>query len=216
MMTSPVSVLRGAIDAPACAQVARAAANAPVDAVRGLLPRLARGAVAAAVAARFGAAALCNVDQCFLRRQHTPALRPPGSHPHSWHQDGALGHDFELSPHEDGGLLPMLTCWIALTRCGAGHAPALEWTRRVPTFLLDPPQLSDGAVLAAFGGDGFDSAPLLEPGDALLFDGALLHRTHVSAAMAHDRTSFEMRFFGDVPPRLAGQRFVPFGCAPGP
>jgi hypothetical protein len=214
MMPEPVTLLRGVVDPRVCADIALAAAAAPADAALALLPRLARGAVAGAVAARLGAAALCNVDQCFLRRQHAPARRPPGSRPHSWHQDGALGHDFGLAPQADGGLLPMLTCWIALVRCGAGHAPALQWTRRVPAGLLGPPQLTDEAVQAAYGAHGIDGTPLLEPGDALLFDGALLHRTHATPSMLHDRASFELRFFPGVPPRLAGQRFTACGFAP--
>lgn len=202
-----VQVLRGVLAAAAC----RAIAAAPDAAA--VLAALRGGDVAAAVTARLGAAALCNLDQCFLRLQHAPSRRPPGRHPHSWHQDGAVGHDFALAPAADGGLLEMLTCWIALDACGAGLAPTLEWTRQTPARLLPPAELTDGAVRSAFAAGGIEVAPRLAPGDALVFDGTLLHRTHATAAMAHDRASYELRFFAAVPPRLAAQRFAACGFA---
>jgi len=100
----------------------------------------------------------------------------------------------------------MLTCWIALDPCGV-DAPGLAWIDGDTTALLSPPDLTDAAVAAR---GARIAAPELAVGDALLFDGTLLHHTHVTAAMTRERKSFELRFFAAVPPRLAGQRFVPF------
>lgn len=203
MMPEPVQLLRGLLPAAGCPAVV-----ADFDA-QPLLQALCGGPLAAQVAARLGAGAWCNLDQCFLRHQYPPATRPPQAHPHSWHQDGAVGHDFALAPEADGGLLAMLTCWIALTPCGADLAPALEWVAASPPRLLAPAELTDDAVRAAFGG-GIVAAGALAAGDALLFDGTLLHRTSVHAAMRCERWSAELRFFAAPPERLRGQRFVPF------
>jgi len=201
IMPEPVGVLHALLSPDVCSQSALAFDP------RVLLPRLHGTLLTEVVLARLGPAALVNLDQCFLRHQHPPGAGPPRVPPHSWHQDGALGHDFSLAPQADGGLLEMLTCWIALTPCGADRAPALEWVAPSPARLLSPPELTDDAVRAAFGGRIVAAGPL-EPGDALVFDGTLLHRTSGNAAMRHERKSAELRFFAAVPPRLAGQRFV--------
>lgn len=140
---------------------------------------------------RLGAAPQLIASQCWVRRAQ-PA--------HGWHQDGALHHDFIAL---GGGVpLPMLTAWIALTRCGV-DAPGLEWRLpSLPTLLL-PAELGDDAVRRRFAPDTFEH-PALAAGDALLFDGGLLHRTHTTPAMTQPRTSIELRFVGAgaVPERL--------------
>lgn len=132
------------------------------------------------------------VGQCWLRR-----ARPP----HAWHQDGALhaafdGHDV---------LLPIVTCWLALTDCGR-DAPSLEWVEPASTSLLAPPELTDEAVKARHAPAAFAHAEL-RAGDALLFGGGLLHRTHVTPAMHRPRTSLELRFIDRriAAPRLTGE-----------
>ena len=52
--------------------------------------------------------------------------------------------------------------------------------------------------------------PRMQPGDALLFDGHLLHRTALDAHMHDARTSLELRFFSAaaVPARVAGDRYA--------
>ncbi len=138
-----------------------------------------------------GAAPQLVVSQCWVRRAQ-PA--------HGWHQDGALHHDFIAL---GGGVpLPMLTAWIALTRCGV-DAPGLEW--RLPSLpdLLLPAELGDDAVRRRFAPESFER-PALDAGDGVLFDGGLLHRTHATPAMTRPRTSIELRFVGAgvVPERL--------------
>ena len=52
--------------------------------------------------------------------------------------------------------------------------------------------------------------PVLQAGDALVFDGGVLHHTHVRPRMNRDRTSLELRFFAaaQIPFRLRDDRFL--------
>jgi ectoine hydroxylase-related dioxygenase (phytanoyl-CoA dioxygenase family) len=141
-----------------------------------------------------GGAPWCLADQCWVRR-----ARPP----HHWHQDGGLHHDYLNQPLA-GALLPMVTCWIALTPCG-DDAPGLEWVEPALPQLLPPAELTDSAVHARFPETAFHR-PRLAAGDALVFGGGLLHRTHATAAMTRPRTSIECRFCAHPPPpRLAAE-----------
>jgi hypothetical protein len=160
---------------------------------------------------QLGSRAACDVDQSWVRRQYAPRNYPPWHGPHGWHQDGALGFDY-LS-HGDGtfppdALLSMVTCWIPLTACGL-EAPGLELITRRLEGLLAPGALTDERVRARFA-DGEFWRPVMEPGDALLFRGDILHRTHVTPAMTKNRTSIELRFFAAdcIPARLKSDRFV--------
>ena len=154
----------------------------------------------------------CDLDQAWVRRQYAPRHYPPLHAPHGWHQDGALGFDF-LAAREGqfppDALLPMVTCWIALGSCGA-DAPGLELVTRRLEELLAPADLTAQSVRARFAPDDFWQ-PILDPGDALLFRGDILHRTHVTSSMTEDRTSLELRFFpaDSLPARLKGDRFLP-------
>ena len=160
---------------------------------------------------RLGTLGACDVDQCWIRRQYAPAQAPPQHAPHSWHQDGALNFDFVahagLPPPPDA-LLDMLTCWIPLTPCGV-DAPGIEWLREPAARLLTPDELTPERVRARHPAEAFER-PAMNPGDALLLRGDTLHRTHVTPAMTHDRTSIELRFFRaqPLPERLRGDRFV--------
>lgn len=158
-----------------------------------------------------GGAVACLVDQCWARRQYPASARPARHAAHSWHQDGALAFDFAAHPARPlpaTALLAMRTCWLPLTDCGV-HAPGLEWSTHAIDGLLAPEDLADAAVQARFG-PGTSRHPPLRAGDALLFDGALLHRTHVTPSMTRTRTSLELRFLAAhaLPPRLAGQHLV--------
>jgi len=159
----------------------------------------------------FGKQLACDLDQAWVRRQYAPGRYPPGHAPHGWHQDGALGFDF-LS-HRGGefpldALLSMVTCWIALGPCGA-DAPGLELVNHRLEGLLAPTDLTDACVRSRFRPEAF-WRPVMEAGDALLFHGDILHRTHVTPAMTRDRTSVELRYFpaAAIPPRLKSDRFL--------
>ena len=155
-----------------------------------------------------GPALVLNASECWVRRQPAPGRRLPGQAPHSWHQDGALRFDFPGHPVGTALPLRMVTCWIALTPCG-DQAPGLEWMATALPRLLRPAELTDAAVRTAWPARAFER-PGLGPGDALVFGGGTLHRTHVVPGMTLDRTSVELRLFsaGDMPGRLAGDRFV--------
>jgi hypothetical protein len=163
----------------------------------GVLQAVADSALREPIEAALGPAPLCNVDQSWIRH---------GQPAHGWHQDGALHFDFMAhagqAPPPDA-LLDMLTCWIALTPCGT-DAPGLEWADASGLPLQLPAALSPQAVLARHPAQAL-VRPEMQPGDALLFDGSLLHRTHALPGMSQPRTSLELRFFraSTWPDRLA-------------
>jgi hypothetical protein len=157
---------------------------------------------------------LCNQDQSWVRRQYAPSRYPPLHAPHGWHQDGALKFDFQSHPNGDfppNAVLNMVTCWISLDSCGL-EAPGLQLITERPGDLLPPHELQTDRLQARFGAEHFWQ-PTLGPGDALLFLGDILHRTHVVPEMSKDRTSIELRFFSavSIPERLQSDRFIPCG-----
>jgi ectoine hydroxylase-related dioxygenase (phytanoyl-CoA dioxygenase family) len=163
-----------------------------------LLAVIAAAPVAVELEAALGPSPWCNLSQSWLRH---------GRPPHSWHQDGALRHDFLAHagrPAPADAALAMRTLWIALTPCGR-DAPGLQWVDAAMPLLLQPAELADEAVAARFGPQHVQHAELA-PGQALLFDGLLLHRTHLTPAMNRPRTSLELRFFraDALPARVAG------------
>jgi hypothetical protein len=161
-----------------------------------------------------GDCVLCDRDQSWVRRQYPPHRSPRWHAPHGWHQDGALGFPFASFPdgnYPADALLRMATCWIALDPCGA-EAPGVELVSQHLPELLPPSELTDARVRQRFAAEHF-WRPAMQAGDAILFRGDLLHRTHVTPAMTRDRTSIELRFFPahDIPARLKGDRFLPLG-----
>lgn len=168
----------------------------PLDAGE-VLDAIAQSAAAPLLVQALGPAPWCNLSQSWLRQ---------GRPPHSWHQDGALRHDFLAhgdAPAPDDAALEMRTLWIALTPCGF-DAPSLRWVDAALPSLLSPRELVDEAVAARFGPAALRHA-VLQPGDALLFDGLCLHRTHLLPAMTQPRLSLELRFFrAALPARVAG------------
>ena len=146
------------------------------------------------------------VDRSWVRRQYAPPHCPTGHASHAWHQDGALCFDFlaEGRRRAHGRLLAMCTCWIALTACGE-DAPGLAFSTTPYDRLLELDELVDEGAAAH---DPW--TPTLRPGDALVFDGRVLHRTHVAPSMRNDRTSLELRVVdaARLPDRLRGDRFI--------
>ena len=171
--------------------------------------RLADAGVFAAHRDLLGARPACNLDECWLRRQFAARHSRPGAGPHSWHQDGALGHAYAggaTPATADPALLDMLTCWIALGPCGT-DAPGLELLRTGRLGLVEPPQLAPDAITRRFGAAAM-WRPVMAAGDALVFAGDVLHRTHTLPSMTRDRSSVELRFLDGErwPQRLAGDR----------
>lgn len=155
---------------------------------------------------------ICDFDQAWIRRQYAPHLYPPMHAAHGWHQDGALGFDFlepKVSNREPEELLATVTCWIALNPCGL-DAPGLEFVLQPIAELLHPIDLTPDTINRRFPADAFWQ-PQMDLGDALIFQGGTLHRTHVLEAMQHNRTSVELRFVSkhNIPQRLSGDCFIP-------
>jgi hypothetical protein len=115
----------------------------------------------------------------------------PGSK-HDWHQDGAfLGRDVRT-----------VNVWLSLSNCGV-DAPGMDIVgRRLPYVLQTH---SHGAWFDWSVGQGMvdmlaeGGAPVLTPefgpGDALLFDHMMLHRTSGQEGLLQDRWAIESWFF---------------------
>ena len=146
------------------------------------------------------------IERSWIRRQYAPANAPERHAAHAWHQDGALCFDFlaEGRRRGQGDLLAMRTCWIALTPCG-DDAPGLALCTTTYDRLLELDELADEASAATNLW-----TPSMRAGDALVFDGSVLHRTHVAPSMRSDRTSLELRVVdaARLPHRLRGDRFI--------
>jgi hypothetical protein len=178
-----------------------------------LLSAIATGPAGAWTKNILGGCVFCNLDQSWVRRQYAPSRYPPLHAPHGWHQDGALKFDFlSLASGEfpRNAVLEMITCWIAIDPSGF-DAPGLELVTARLERLFAPSELRPESVEARFTSEKL-WRPILQPGDALLFRGDILHRTHVVPEMTKDRTSIELRFFpASIPERLQADRFIPFG-----
>lgn len=217
------TLLRAALPAVLCARwlaqvapahgVSRPLSALPLDALD-VLQHVAHSPLCALLEQALGPAPWCDIDQSWLRH---------GAPPHSWHQDGALRHDFMAHHGRPAALdaaLEMRTAWIALTACG-GHAPGIEWLAVDVPGLLTPTELRDEA-LAAWQPHAGRVATLMSAGDVLLFDGLLLHRTQVLPEGHAARASLELRFFraAALPARVAGDKGLrlpaprPDACTP--
>ena len=210
---------RPAIDALAAGDFCVRSSSLRVPAVAAIDVAAVWQAIAAAdgfgrVDATFGGRAACDLDACWVRRQYPVADRPRRHAPHSGHQDGALGFDFASHaqrPLPDDAPLDMLTCWVALTPCGV-DAPGLELITARTAGLLAPEALDAAHIEGRFEAADF-WRPQMAPGDALLFSGDVLHRTHVNDSMRRPRCSVEFRYFAAdaLPARLAHHRFARLG-----
>jgi Phytanoyl-CoA dioxygenase (PhyH) len=107
-----------------------------------------------------------------------------------WHQDGAfLGRDIRS-----------LNVWLSLSHCGR-DAPGLEVVPgRLNEIIETGTQGAEfdwsvGESVAAEVSGGRLSRPVFKPGDALLFDHFLLHRTSTDPAMTGTRYATETWFF---------------------
>jgi hypothetical protein len=137
---------------------------------------------------------ICAMNQSWVRKKYPAQLVPDSAyHQQDWHQDGALGVTF---PAQAGEVIPMtqlLTCWIPLSHCGENN-PGLEFVRRPLSSLLHYTELDDSALRNRFASHEF-WAPILAPGDALVFLNGTLHRTYAHAGMQFPRLSMEYRLF---------------------
>jgi ectoine hydroxylase-related dioxygenase (phytanoyl-CoA dioxygenase family) len=131
------------------------------------------------------------VHEKTVRARHQ---RPEKTQPHvPFHQDCSFL-----------GTKPVwVNCWIPLTPCGTG-APGLELyavhTREI--FQTAEPATSANYPISAIAADTLARAlaptqpwaPNFAPGDAVLFDSFVPHRTASTPAMTASRISLEVRF----------------------
>jgi hypothetical protein len=101
-----------------------------------------------------------------------------------WHQDASIF----------GRPAPSLNCWIAFNDCG-DDAPGIEVVPRRVDHVLDVPAnraLSRaGVAMEPPSAPLRGVAPVFAPGDALIFDDLLVHRTTMHARMKRTRYSME-------------------------
>lgn len=115
------------------------------------------------------------------------------------------GTAYKLPFHQDQRILgkPLINLWIPLV--GAGDdAPGLEVVaQRLPG--LEPTIAADTNIYGKSGVQiatehvttAYASAlvrPVLAPGDALMFYGTTIHRTHIAEGMTKRRDSIDLRF----------------------
>lgn len=109
-----------------------------------------------------------------------------------WHQDGAfLGRDVRS-----------VNVWLALSPCGV-DAPGLDVvSRRLPYIVQTGSHgsafdwsVGPGMIKLLEEGGAQVESPEFAPGDALLFDHMMLHRTGAGAAMTRPRWAIESWFF---------------------
>jgi hypothetical protein len=107
-----------------------------------------------------------------------------------WHQDGAF-----LGPVRSVNL------WLSLSHCGK-DASGLDIVPRRLDYIVEKGtqgaifnwSVADG-VVHQVAGDTPVTSPVFGPGDALLFDELMLHRTSIPPRMKHDRYAIESWFF---------------------
>lgn len=156
-----------------------------------VLDDLDRTGVIEAIAGHFGERPVISLEKSTLRR-----VQPVARYA-AWHQDGSFLGDGARA----------FNVWVALTPCGGDRkVPGLQVvTGRVPQLLP-----LDGERRASIKGmevhlhakwNGLALAvPTFEPGDAMLFDELMTHRTHLDDDVAEERLALECWFFAPSNP----------------
>ncbi len=126
-----------------------------------------------------------TIDKCTLRRV------PLGLSGADWHQDGRFfGEDMRT-----------VNVWMSLSPCGGDRpSPGLDL---IPRRINEIVQTGDNGSIFYWtvGNDLVESQgmvverPIFDPGDALLFDEYLLHRTAIDPGMTEERYAVETWFF---------------------
>jgi hypothetical protein len=138
----------------------------------------------------FGERPALSVNKTVLRRlaanSYLAATSRTGGQPSLWHQDGAFL-----------GRVRAVNIWLALSHCG-DDAPGLDLIAR--HIDLMPTGTGDAAFGWTVGSEQVDAcgevtSPVFGPGDALLFDERLLHRTSARPGMTKTRYAIEAWFF---------------------
>jgi len=175
------------------------------DSPRGLfnLFEVIRGVgLAQLISAYLGERPAVAIDKCTFRRVGQLVDTGAGDPAGWWHQDGAfLGEGVRT-----------VNAWISLSHCGR-DAPGVDL---VPCRLSEIVETgSEGAsfdwavgsgVVERVAVDAPVCRPAFEPGDVLLFDELLLHRTAIDPTMRRERYAVETWFFA---PSVFPDHYVP-------
>ena len=141
--------------------------------------------VVQAIAGYFGERPMLSVGKSTLR------CVPRDIRLSDWHQDGAfLGTEIRS-----------VNLWLSLSHCGVDASGLDLLPRRLQHIL---PTGTPGAnfewsvspaLVDQLAGEQAIESPVFAPGDALLFDHYLLHRTGIPAGITNDRYAIEAWFF---------------------
>ncbi len=159
-----------------------------VDSPLGLqqtLEMLETAGVLSVIAAHFGERPVVSLQKCTLR------TIAPRANPTGWHQDGSFL----------GEKVRSMNLWVALNECGGSTpAPGMEIIpARLEEIYHIPPDL--GATEQALElvqplVDQYSLAvPEFAPGDAIMFDEKLMHRTAFGPHLSEIRYALECWFF---------------------
>lgn len=149
------------------------------------------------ITAFLGERPVVSLDKCTLRRVRA-------GDGITWHQDGAFL----------GSGVPAVNVWLSLSKSGAS-APGLEIVPRRFDAIVDtgtddaeyPWSVASSVVETARAGKPL-CRPVLDPGDALLFDGMLLHRTSPDG-LRPDATRYAIETWFFAPSSYPAQQQVP-------
>jgi hypothetical protein len=136
------------------------------------------------IAAYLGEPIALSLDKTTFRKVE-PSVRG------AWHQDGSFM-----------GAVRSVNLWLSLSHCG-DDAPGLDIVPRRQSDLVVSgaagtyvaTEVSQATAEAAAGDLGI-VRPILEPGDAVLFDELCLHKTGSDPSMTKPRYAVETWFFG--------------------
>lgn len=159
-------------------------ADSPASTAR-ILAELEASGVTGAISGHLGERPFFSLQKSTLRRSL------PRFNLVAWHQDGSfLDSDVRT-----------MNVWVALSPCGGDRpSPGLEiYPERLPEILpvdgiMSPHSVSYDLV-AELAATTPTVIPEFGPGDALLFDERLLHRTHLTTEMSEIRYALECWFF---------------------
>jgi hypothetical protein len=140
--------------------------------------------ITSAIAGHLGERPVFSLQKSTLRRSL------PSYNLVAWHQDGSF-----FDPD-----VRTMNVWVALSPCGGDYpSPGLEvLPARLDVLPVDG-LMTKHSVSYDLVAELAETTPLViprfEPGDALLFDEHLLHRTHLTEAMSEIRYALECWFF---------------------
>jgi hypothetical protein len=139
----------------------------------------------------------------FSLQKSTLRRTAPADNLVAWHQDGSF---------LDAGVRAM-NVWVALSRCGGDFpSPGLEVVPKrmaeiLPVEGVVYPNAISFDLVDEIASETPTIRPEFAPGDALMFDELLLHRTHLGGFMTEDRHALECWFFA---PSHHSTGYIPF------